>query len=157
MSYPSALFALMTYKSVTYAIFPNKPGVPLTEKNQVHVYIFWRRDLPTFFFLAHEYFTRFVCVVCFPRPSFKFRSEIFIRRAISEFIPPTTSPPSVSPLAPPPTGISNRRRRNHSFNHIYVLLGSSQVTHRSLSRPRPDCLNGACETSSCLQIRTARS
>ena len=56
---------------------------------------------------------------------------------------------------PPPTGISNRRRRNHSFNHIYALLRSSQVTHRSRSRPRPDCLNGACETSSCLQIPTA--
>ena len=118
------------------------------------MYIFWRQDLPTFCFLAHEYFTHFAFVVCFPHPSFKFRSKIFIRRAISEFIPPTTSPRSVSPLAPPPTGISNRRRRNHNFNHIYVLLGSSQVTHRSLSRPRPDCLNGACETSSCLQIPT---
>ena len=116
---------------------------------------FWRRDLPTFFFLAHEYFMRFVCVLCFPRPSFKFRSEIFIRRAISEFMPPTTSPPSVSPLAPRPNGISNRRCHNHSFNHIYVLLRSSQVSNRSLSRPWPDCLNDACETSSCLQIPTA--
>ena len=153
------LFALMTHNSVTCAMFPNKPGVPLTEKIKYTCTFFWRRDLPTFFFLAHEYFTRFVCVVCFPRPSFKFRTEIFIRRAISEFIPPTTSPSPQYPLslAPPPTGISNRHRRNHSFNHIYVLLGSSQVTHRSLSRPRPDCLNGACETSSCLQIPTARS
>ena len=159
MPYPSAFFALMTHKSVTCAMFPNKPGVPLTEKIKYTCTFFWRRDLPTFFFLAHEYFTRFVCVVCFPRPSFKFRTEIFIRRAISEFIPPTTSPsPQYPPsLAPPPTGISNRRRRNHSFNHIYVLLGSSQVTHRSLSCPRPDCLNGACETSSCLQIPPARS
>ena len=32
MPYPSAFFALMTHKSVTCAIFPNKPGVPLTEK-----------------------------------------------------------------------------------------------------------------------------
>ena len=29
---------------------------------------------------------------------------------------------------------------NHTFNHIYVMLGSSQVTHRSLSRAWPDCL-----------------
>ena len=33
-------FALMTYNSVTCAMFCNKPGVPLTEKNQGHVYIF---------------------------------------------------------------------------------------------------------------------
>ena len=94
-------FALMIHKSVTCAMFPNKPGVPLTEKNQLHMYIFWRRDLPTFFFLALEYFTRFVCVVCFPSPSFKFRTEIFIRRAISEFIPPTTSPSPQYPPRPP--------------------------------------------------------
>ena len=94
MPYPSAFFfALMTHKSVTYAMFPNKPGVPLTEKIKYTCTFFWRRDLPTFFFLAHEYFTRFVCVVCFPRPSFKFHSQIFIRRVISEFIAPTTSLP----------------------------------------------------------------
>ena len=93
-------FALMTHKSVTCAMFPNKPGVPLTKKINYTCTFFWRRDLPIFCFLAHEYFTRFVCVVCFPRPSFKFRSEIFIRRAISEFIPPTTSP---SPQYPPPS------------------------------------------------------
>ena len=114
--------------------------------------------MPIFSFLAHEYFTRFVCVVCFPRTSFKFHSEIFIRRTILEFIPPTTSPPIKFPqyLSPhaSPYGSSNRRRRNHSFNHIYVLFGSSQVNHRSLSWPRPDCLNGACKTSSCLQIPT---
>ena len=90
-------FPLMTHKSVTCVMFPNKPGVPLTEKIKYTCTFFWRRDLPTFFFLAHKYFTRFVCVVRFPRPSFKFRTEIFIRRAILEFIPPTTSPPSVSP------------------------------------------------------------
>ena len=98
MLYPSAFFVLMTHKLVTCAIFPNKPGVPLTEKNQVHVYIFLETGSANFLFLAHEYFTHFVCVVCFPRPSFKFRTEIFIRRAISEFIPPTTSP---SPQYPP--------------------------------------------------------
>ena len=93
------LFALMTHKSVTYAIFPNKPGVPLTEKIKYTCTFFWRRDLPTFFFLAHKYFMRFVCVVCFPRPRFKFRTQIFIRHAISEFIPPTTSSsPQYSPL-----------------------------------------------------------
>ena len=92
-------FALMTHKSVTCAIFPNEPGIPLTKKIKYTCTLFWRRDLPTFFFLAHEYFTRFVCVVCFPRPRFKFCTEIFIRRAISEFIPPATSP---SPQYPPP-------------------------------------------------------
>jgi hypothetical protein len=146
-------FALMIHKSVTCAMFPNKPGVPLTKKINYTCTFFWRQDLPIFSFLAHEYFTCFVCVVCFPHPSFKFRSKIFIRRAISEFIPPTHQISSVSP--PAPTSSSNRRRRNHSFNHIYVLLRSSQVTHRSLSRSQPDCLNGACETSSCLQIPTA--
>src|SRR5215216_4530305 len=75
-------FALMIHKSVICAMFPNKPGVPLTEKINYTCTFFWRRDLPTFFFLAHEYFTRFVCVVCFPLPSFSFPSEIFIRRAI---------------------------------------------------------------------------
>ena len=101
MPYPSAFFALMTHKSVTCAIFPNKPGVPLTKKSSTRVKNFWRRDLPTFFFLAHKYFTCFVCVVCFARASFKFRSEIFIRRAISEFIPPTTSPsPQYPPILP---------------------------------------------------------
>ena len=93
MPYPSAFFALMTHKSVTCAMFPNKPGVPLTEKINYTCTFFGRRDLPTLFFLAHEYFTRFVYVVCFPCRIFKFRSKIFIRRAISEFIPPTTSPP----------------------------------------------------------------
>src|SRR3989337_891648 len=116
-------FSLMLHKSVTCAMFPNKPGIPLTEKINYTCTYFWRRDLPIFSFLAHEYFTRFVCVVCFPRPSFKFRSEIFIRRAILEFIPPTTFPPikfpQYLPLPPPPTGSSNRRRRNHNFNHIY--------------------------------------
>jgi hypothetical protein len=110
MAYPCTFFTLMIHKSVTFAMFSNKPGVPLTEKINYRCTFFWRRNLPTFFFLAHEYFMRFVCIVCFSRPSFKFRSEIFIRRAISEFIPPTTSPPSVSPpraspyrhLKPPP-------------------------------------------------------
>ena len=100
MPYPSAFFALMIHKSVTCAIFPNKPGVPLTEKINYTCTFFWRWDLPIFCFLAHEYFTCFICIVCFPRPSFKFRSEIFIRRAISEFIPPATSP---SPHYPPPS------------------------------------------------------
>ena len=101
MPYPSTFLALMTHKLVTCAIFPNKPGVPLTKKIKYTCTFFWRRDLPTFFFLAHEYITRFVCVVCFPRPSFKFRTEIFIRRAISEFIPPTTSPsPQYPPILP---------------------------------------------------------
>ena len=94
MPYQSAFFALMTQKSVTCAMFPNKPGVPLTEKINYICTFFWRRYL-----LLHEYFTCFVCVVCFPRPSFKFHSEIFIRRTISEFIPPTKSP---SPQYPPP-------------------------------------------------------
>jgi hypothetical protein len=46
----------------------------------------------------------FICVVCFPRPSFKFHSEIFIRRAILEFIPPTISPAIKFPqyFPPPP-------------------------------------------------------
>ena len=131
MSYPSAFFALMTHKSVTCAIFPNKPGVPLTEKNQVHVYIFLETGSANFLFSRTRVFhaLRLRCV--FPRPSFKFRIEIFIRRTISEFIPPTTSPfPQYPPsLTPPPTGNSNRCDQNHSFNHIYVLLGSSQVTH----------------------------
>ena len=91
-------FALMIQKSVTCAMFPNKPGVPLTEKIDYTCTFLCKQELPIFCFLTHEYFTRFVCVVCFPRPSFKFHSEIFIRRAISEFIPPTTSPPSVSPI-----------------------------------------------------------
>src|SRR6266511_2979256 len=76
MPYPCAFFALMIHKSVTCAMFPNKPGIPLTEKKSPTRVLFFRRDLPTFCFLAHEYFTRFVCVVCFPRPSFKFRSKI---------------------------------------------------------------------------------
>jgi hypothetical protein len=106
MAYPCAFFfALMIHKSVTCAMFPNKPGVPLTEKINYTCTFFWRRDLPIFSFLAHEYFTRFICVVCFPRPSFKFRGAIFIRRVISEFIPPTTSPPIKFPqyLPPPPS------------------------------------------------------
>jgi len=96
-------FALMIHKSVTCAIFPNKPSVTLPEKIKYTCTFFWRRELPTFFFLAHEYFMHFVCVVCFPHPSFKFRTEIFIRRAISEFIPPATSP---SPQYPPPAHLS---------------------------------------------------
>src|SRR3990170_7698229 len=98
-------------------MFPNKPGIPLTEKINYTCTFFWRRDLPIFSFLAHEYFTRFVCVACFPRPSFKFHSKNFIRRAILEFIPPTTSPPIkfpqyLPPPPPPPTRSSNRRDHN---------------------------------------------
>ena len=134
MMYPCAFFSLMIHKSVTCCVmFSNKASVPLNEKINYTCRFFWRWDKPIFSFLAHEYFTRFVSVVCFPRPSFKFRSEIFIRRMIPESIRPTTSPPIkfpqyLSPL-PPPTCSSNRHRRNHSFNHIYVLLASSEVTH----------------------------
>ena len=53
-------FALMIHKSVTYAMFPNKLGVPLTKKINYMCTFFWRRDLPIFYFLAHEYFTRFI-------------------------------------------------------------------------------------------------
>ena len=110
MPYPSAFFALMTHKSVTCAMFPNKLGVPLTEKIKYTCTFFWRRDLPTFFFLAHEYFTRFVCVVCFPAQVSSFAAKFslgawFQNLLLQPHPHPQYPPPRASPyrhLKPPP-------------------------------------------------------
>ena len=66
MSYPPAFFALMTHKSVTCAIFPNKPGVPLTEKNQVHMYIFLETGSANFIFCHTRVFYAFRLRYVFP-------------------------------------------------------------------------------------------
>ena len=98
MSYPSAFFALMTHKSVTCAIFPNKPGVPLTEKIKYRCKFFWRRGLPTFFFLTHEYFTRFVCVVCSPAQVSSFAPKFSLgARFQNLFLQPHPLPLSIPP------------------------------------------------------------
>ena len=70
-------FALMTHKSVTCAIFPNKPGVPLTEKNQVHVYIFLETGSANFLFSRTRVFyaLRLCCV--FPPPKFQISHRNF--------------------------------------------------------------------------------
>ena len=92
-------FALMIHKSVTCAMVPNKPGVPLTEKTSTRVHFFGDGICQLSFF-SHTSILRASSALCFPRPSFKFHTKIFVRRAISEFIPPTTSP---SPQYPPPS------------------------------------------------------
>ena len=56
-------FALMTHKSVTCAMFPNKAGLPLTEKSKYTCTVFWRRDLPTFFF-SHTSILRASSALC---------------------------------------------------------------------------------------------
>ena len=60
-------FALMIHKSVTCAMVPNNQACDWPKKINYTCTFFWRRELPNFCFLAHEYFTCFICVVCFPR------------------------------------------------------------------------------------------
>ena len=129
----------MTHKSVTCALFPNKASIPLTEKINYTCNSFWRRDLPILSFLPHEYFTCFICVVCFPSQVSSFTAKFSLdARFQNLFLPPHPHQTNFLSIPLPRTGSSNRRCRNHNFNHIYVLpehRRSSQVTHRSLSRP----------------------
>ena len=161
MSYPSAFFALMIHKSVTCAMFPNKPGIPLTKKIK-YTCTFFGDGICQLSFFSHTSILRASSVLCVsPAQVSSFAPKFSLgARFQNLFLQPHPHPSNflgISPPPLPPTDSSNRRCRNHNFNHIYILLESSQVIHQSLSWPRPDCLNGACETSSCLQIPTAGS
>ena len=63
MPYPSAFFALMTHKSVTCAIFPNKPGVPLTEKIK-YTCTFFGDGICQLSFFSHTSILRASSVLC---------------------------------------------------------------------------------------------
>ena len=96
-------FALMTHKSVTCARFPNKPGVPLTEKIK-YTCTFFGDGIYQLSFFSHTSILRASSVLCvFPAqvssfaPKFslgtRFQNLFLQPHPLSLSIPPPSRPP----------------------------------------------------------------
>ena len=103
MPYPSAFFALMTHKSVTCVIFPNKPGVPLTEKKSSTRVHFFGDGICQLSFFSHMSILRASFVLCFsPAQVSNFAPKFSLgARFQNLFLQPHPLPLSIPPHASP--------------------------------------------------------
>ena len=102
MPYPSAFFALMTHKSVTCAIFPNKPGVPLTEKKSSTRVHFFGDGIFQLSFFSHTSILRASSVLYVsPAQVSSFTPKFSLgARFQNLFLQPHPLPLSISPALP---------------------------------------------------------